>query len=203
MRSATAALALTLILAGCTGPASESAGKPGSQTHPTTPAFDARALRQPAVFVRVEIVGQFSPRQVTTWPAEYEGALLEGLNARAVPARDARLLTSSERLVPAEALARAREVGADHAVLVDARLHQADAAFCRDARPFRAAVMVWTQKVQVLRVSDGALAFETRKPIEVPAVEADCDTPRESRRRTPAEHVSAAVDALLKRLLGS
>jgi hypothetical protein len=201
MRSAMLALALPLLSTACGTVASHPASDAGAQR--AAPAFQANALRQPAVFIRVEIAGRFSARQVTSWPAEYEGALLEGLNARAVPARDARLLTASERLVPAEALARAREVGADHALLVDARLHQAETAFCRSARPFRAAVMVWSQRVRVLRVSDGGVAFETTTPIDVPGVEANCDAPRESRRRTPAEHVSAAVDALLERLLGS
>lgn len=198
-----AILALALLVAACAGPASEPTAKPRPRADRKAP-FKASALRQPAVFVRVEVgAGQVSQRQVTSLPAEYEGALLEGLNARAVPARDVRLVSPRERLVPADALARGREVGADHVLLVDARLHQTETAFCRDARPFRAVAAVWSQKLQVLRVSDGAVTFETKKPIDVPAVEPDCDTPRDSKRRSPAEHLSAAIDALLKRLLGS
>lgn len=194
---------LALLAAACAGRSSEPTATPRPRAERGAPGFKASALRQPAVFVRVETgAGQFNQRQVASWPAEYEGALLEALNARAVPARDARLVSARERLVAADALARAREVGADHVLLIDARVHQNEMAFCRDARPFRAVTTVWTQKVRVLRVSDGAVAFETKKPIDVPAVEPDCDAPRESNRRTPAEHLSAAVDALLKRLLG-
>lgn len=199
-----AVIALALLVAACAGPSSEPTSTAPPRADRKAPRFKPSALRQPAVFVRVEVAAsQMNPRQVSSLPAEYEGALLEGLNARAVPARDVRLVAPRERLVPADALARAREVGADHVLVVDARLHQTETAFCRDARPFRAMTAVWSQKLQVLRASDGVMTFETKKPIDVAAVEPDCDAPRDSKRRSPAEHLSAAVDTLLKRLLGS
>ena len=194
-------LALAVLAAACAGPPSGPVGRPDPRAERAS-AFDARVIRQPAVVVRVEIATRPAERQAASWPAEYEGVLLEGLNARAVPARDARLLSARDRIVPAEALARAREVGADHVLLVNARLYQSEAAFCRDARPFRAVVAVWSQSLRVMRVSDGAVTYETRHPIEVPAMEADCEAPRESRPRTRAEHLAAAVDTLLKNLLG-
>jgi hypothetical protein len=194
-------LALVLLVPACAGPSSDGASPSGARADRRAPAAIGRALRQPAVFVRVQIASPVDTRRSAAWPSEYEGALLEALNARAVPARDARLLTARERFSPADALARAREVDADHVLLVDARLHQVETAFCRDARPFRAVVPVWSQTLRVLRVSDGAVAYETKRPVDVPGVEADCESPRDSKRRSPAEHVSAAVEELLERLL--
>ena len=77
-------LALALLAAACAGPSSEPTAKPKPRADRKAPAFKPSALRQPAVFVRVEIAGQFSTRQIASWPAEYEGAVLEGLNARDV-----------------------------------------------------------------------------------------------------------------------
>lgn len=193
-------LVLAILLAACAGPSREP-----TTTRPASAPFKASAVRQPAVFVRVEIgSGQFSERQLESMPGEYEGTLLEALNARAVPAKDVRLLSSRERLDPKAAVARAREIGADHALLVEARVVQGETVFCREGRrPFRTTTTVWSQRLVVLRASDGAVAFETMNPVEVAAIDPDCEAPRESRRRSAAEHMSSAVEALLARLLGS
>jgi hypothetical protein len=201
-------VALTLATAACAGPSATSS--PGPAAKPDTSAggsqpFKPSAVREPAIFVRVEIgAGQFSPRQVASLPAEYEGVLAEALNARAIPAKDVRLVSARDRIDAKAALARAREVGADHALLVEARVQQGETVFCRDGRrPFRAATTTWTQRLVVLRVTDGTRAFETANPVEVAAIDPDCDAPRDSRRRSPADHMSAAIDALLAKLLGS
>ncbi len=191
--------ALALLVTACAHPS----GGPTTATTGTGQAFKPSTVRQPAVFIRVEIgVGQFSERQVASFPQEYEGALVEALNARAIPARDVRLVSVRDKLDPKAALARAREVGADHVFLVNARVQQTDAVFCRDTRrPFRARTAVWSQRLVVLRTSDGARAFETLNPVEVQGVDPDCDAPKDSRPRSASEHITAAVEALLARLL--
>jgi hypothetical protein len=179
----------------------------GGGPAPSTRAadFSATQVRQPAVFVRLELAaGQFDDREAGALPDEYEGALLEALDARAIPARDVRRVTGRAHDAAA-ALARAREVGADHAILVDVRVERAQGVFCRDGRrPFRAAATVWRQAVEVLRASDGARrAALSPARLTVTDVEPDCDDPRASRRRTAGETVREAVNRLLERLLDS
>src|SRR5437870_8830143 len=50
--------------------------------------FRPAQIRQPAFVVRLAFAGQRSDREREALPVEYEGALLEGLNARAVLAKD-------------------------------------------------------------------------------------------------------------------
>lgn len=167
--------------------------------------FAPLTLRQPAVFVRVQLgPGQWSERQKSSLAAEYEGALVEAMNARAVLARDVRLLAPRDALDRQAALSRAREVGADHAVLVEAKIEQTEREFCKGTRgAFRRLTTVWTQRLVAVRASDGAVAFETLNPVEVTGFEPDCDAPRESRTRSPADELAHAVETLVARLLGS
>src|SRR2546425_11213515 len=120
--------------------------------------FGPAEARQPAVVVRVTFAGGLSDREREALPAEYEGALLEGLNARAVLAKDVQVLAGGDAKLDAHAaLERARTLGADHAIVVDVRVATGEMIFCRESRrPFQAPATVWSQSVQVLRSSDGA-----------------------------------------------
>lgn len=195
-------LAFAVLLAACGGAAQERA--PTAEKAARAPSTPIR-LRQPAVFVRVQFgSGQWTERQKASLPAEYEGALVEAMNARAVLARDVRLLAARDPIDRNVALTRAREVGADHAVLVEAKIEQTEQVFCKGTRQaFRRVTTVWTQRLLALRASDGAVAFETLNPVEVMGFEPDCDAPRESRTRSPAEQLAHAVETLVARLLGS
>lgn len=190
-----------LALAACASPSRESTSAPTR-----APEFRSRDLRQPALVVRVVLAtpGAFSNRERETWPAAYEGALLEGLNARAVLPRDTQLVARGS-LDARAAVARAREVGADHAILVDVRVERAQPIFCRQSRrPFRADATTWAPTVDVLRASDGnRMLTASGAALEVADFEPDCDDPRASRRRSGDETMAESVNRLLTRLLGS
>ena len=199
MARTTALLALTLLLAACapldTGPV------------PTRAVdFKASQIRQPAVYVRLSFgPGEWNARQRAELPAGYEAALLEGLNAKAVLARDVQVIPERDTRFDARtALARARASGADHAIFVDVRVTQEVATFCTEtARPLRGPALVLQQEVEVLRASDGAPRLRVVRPgLAVASVEIDCDNPRDARRRTPEETLGAAVEKLLVRVLG-
>jgi hypothetical protein len=193
--------ACLLLAAGCAA----GSGGPGSTGEPTAPPapFDARPFRQPAVFVRVEIRQQaLSGREAGGIPAEYQGLLLEGLNAKAIVARDVTAVGSREKLDHGRALARAREVGADHALLVDVAVSRSETPFCRGTRrAFVASALGVQQRAVVIRAGDGAVRW-TSDRLETASIEPDCETPRDSRRRSTTETLQAAVDRLLTRLLG-
>src|SRR2546430_13914735 len=157
----------------------------GMQPGPIRAAdFGPAQVRQPAVVVRLAFAGQLSEREAL--PAEYEGALLEGLNMRAVLAKDVQILTRGDAKLDAQAaLARARALGADHAIVVDARVATGEAIFCRESRqPFRAPVTAWSQTGQGLRASAGAarLALSGDAGPTAPDPDADAEQPLASRR---------------------
>src|SRR5437899_2862607 len=120
--------------------------------------FRPAQIRQPAFLVRLTFAGQRSDREREALPVEYEGALLEGLNARAVLARDVQVVAGRNAKLDARAaLERARALGADHAIVVDVRVSADEPIFCRGSRrPFRAPATVWSQSVQVLRTTGGS-----------------------------------------------
>jgi hypothetical protein len=189
------ALLLVALVTACAGPARQAGPE-------RAPDFRPVEVRQPAIVLRVRLAaGRFSDRERELLPATYEGALLEGLDARAILPRD----VQQGDLDPATALARARAVGADHAMLVDVELTRGEPSFCAEGRrPFRASATTWTQTVTVLRATDGATRLALTGPLLVVTdLDADCDDPRQSRRRSPAETVSEAVSRLLTRLLAS
>lgn len=191
-----------VVLAACTSPARAPASRASLPREP----FKASEMRQPAVFVRFQFgPGTFSARERALLPAEYEGALVEALNARAVVARDVRLVAAGERFDVGAAARRAREVGADHAIVVDVTLARGETVFCRETRrAFRAAATVWSQRAEVVRASDGVARLAMEPPgVEVSDLQADCDDPRKSERRPAADTMSGAIDRFLERLLGS
>src|SRR3990170_1016896 len=171
------------------------------------PDFRPEQVRRPLVLVRlVRGPGEWEERESRALPDEYQGALLEALNARAVLAREVQVRGERDgRLDAPAALARARELGADHAVLVEIRVAQVQAVFCRDSRrAFRAAATLWSQSLRVLRAADGAvrLAVAPGSSLDLLDVEADCESPRESRRRSAGETIDEAVRRMLGRVVG-
>ena len=195
------ALALVgLITAACVPPG-------GVEQAPIRAAdFRPAQIRQPAVVVRLAFAERLSDREREALPAAYEGALLEGLNARAVLAKDVQVLAGGDqRLDAGAALERARALGADHTILVEVRVATGEAIFCPESRrPFRAPVTVWSQSVQVLRVSDGAarLTIPGDAGLSITDLDADCDDPRASRRLPTGEALASAVARLLTRVVG-
>jgi hypothetical protein len=200
VRLARAALVLAL-LAACATPAA-----PGGRSGSFRAAdFAPGQIRQPAVFVRVVPGGgPWTERERSRLVAAYEGALLEALNARAVATRDIRSGPEAPDDGPA-ALARARQVGADHAVLVTVRVDRGFRRFCLDGRrPFETTATLWRQQARVLRASDGAERLRVEPEVlTVSDLEPDCEDPRASRRRSLDETAADAVSRLLGRLLGS
>lgn len=195
-------LAFVIVLAGC-GAASTGSEPRSPDVMSSKVPFDTRELRQPAVFVRVELGrGQFQDREAAALPSEYENLLLEGLNTRAVISRDLTVVPSKTPLDHRAAVARAREVGADHALLVDVTVSRVDLSYCRGSRgAFTAPALTVVQRVTVLRASDGAVRWQPRERLETAAIEPDCEKPRESRQRSRTETLQAAVDRLLTELL--
>jgi hypothetical protein len=189
-------LALAVVVAGC----AHGAGAPDPV--PTTVSdYRPSQLRLTAVTVRV-VVGpraDVPDRERASLPRAYEGALVEGLDGRAVVVRDVRSTTTAEP--PAVAAARAREVGADHAIVVDVRIEPDVVRVCEEtSRPLRGRATVFKQHATIVRASDAAV--RTAVDVKVPGVEADCDAARPSvRSRTATATVLSAVERLLGRLL--
>lgn len=202
MRNGRAVAALILLATGC-GPAGTSGPAPRRASD-----FKPEQVRRPAIFVRFDFAGAFEDKERRAQLDEYEGALLEALNARAVLARATIFLRERDpRLVSDAALAKARELEADHVVYVQVRVvRPAQAVFCSETRrPFRVQATVWGQQVDVLRVRDGAVRIAVPGfggGLDVYDFEPDCDNPRESKRRTPAEAIGEAVNRLLNRVVG-
>jgi hypothetical protein len=170
--------------------------------------FKPEQIRVPVFFVRFEFASDFDAKERQAEITDYEGALLDGLNGRAVLAKDVVVLRERDAKLDAAAmLAKARLLGADHAVSVHVQaIRPAQPVFCDGTRrPFRAPATVWSQAVSVVRVSDGATRVAVPAMsggLEVYDLDADCTNPRESRRRTPTEALNDAVTRLLNRIVG-
>ena len=169
-------------------------------------SFQASELREPAVFVRVEVEsGNFTERERAELPREYEGALLEGLNARAILTKDMRVVSMRERLDSKLGLARAREIGADHVLVVDVRVSRGGTVTCRGRRrPLRSVATRWSQAIEVIRAVDGATRFAIARPgVEVADLDPDCDEPQDAEQRSLGDTTNRAVERLLQRVFGS
>src|SRR5262245_25610810 len=169
------------------------------------PDWTAGEIRQPALFIRIGDTYQLSDRERASLADRYEGALVEAFDERGVPPTDVQRLGASGAFEPRRALARAREVHADYAVVVELRVEQRETVFCRGGRrAFAAATTVWSQGVQVLRASDGSsrIVLPPGQGLDVTEIEADCANPRRSRLRDQAEMIASAVEAIAERILG-
>jgi hypothetical protein len=192
------AVVLALLATGCAG-----GGATASRAAPsTTTDYRPSQLRVTTVIVRVVVSpGADVPEsERASLPRVYESALLEQLDARALVVRDLQPGTSAQP--PAAAAARAREVGADHAIVVDVRVEPALVRVCEDTpRPLQGRTTVFSQAATVVRASDGAVRARTEAT--EPAVEVDCDASRPSARpRSAAATAVSAVERLLGRMLG-
>ena len=192
-------LGIALLAAACTSPGST------PTSLPRAPDFSARQIRQPAVFIRVAGWPDLNDREREALADTYEGALVAALDEYGSPPTDLQRVAPGERFDTRTALARARQVQADHVIIIDLRVSRRDAAFCTDSpRPFRAITTVWSQGVQVVRVSDGAsrVAVAPGGDLDVTELEADCANPRRSQRRDQTQILAAATQALTQRILG-
>lgn len=195
------ALLPALLLAGCTlgGPA-------GPIPAPVTRAADFRSaqVRQTAVLVRVVVAANadLSERERRDLPALYEAALLEALDARAILVRDLRSVEAGAAVPePAAAAARAREVGADHALVVSLRVEPDVVRVCEETRrPVQGRATVWKQDARLVRAADGGERL--RAEVTTPDVEAECDGARPSVHRRGLEPTAgAAVERLVGKVL--
>jgi hypothetical protein len=152
------------------------------------------------VHVVVAANAELSERDRKDLPALYEGLLLEALDARAVLVRDVRSADARGGVPSVEAAAqRAREVGADHALVVSLRVEPGVVNVCEETRrPLRGRADVWWQEARLVRAGDGRERL--REETAVPAVEADCDG-SPPRRRGVAATTAAAVERLVGKVL--
>ena len=169
------------------------------------PGFRASTVRRPALLVRVNVSNDLSERERSRLPEDYQAAVVEGLDrigilvvdAATLPPARARALEGLDR---APALARAREAGAEHLVIVDARLARGDLRHCQQAgRAVVGPTTYWDAALEIDRVSDGKqLLVEPPGPdMRVVDVELDCKTGRLIRRRSMDEMITDSVGLVL------
>ena len=169
------------------------------------PGFRTSSIRRPALLVRVGIDETMSERERARIPEDYQAAIVEGLDrlgillvdvAMAPPGRS-RVLQGIDR---PPALARAREAGAEHLVIVDARLSRGDLIPCqRGGRPLIVPTVYWDAALEIDRVSNGKRLY-AEPPAEdtrVVDVEFDCRTGKLIRRRSMDELINDSVGLLL------
>jgi hypothetical protein len=169
------------------------------------PDYAAAQIRHPALFVRVDDRIAAGPAERESLAARYESSLVEAFDERGVPLSDVQRVAAGPELEHRRVLARAREVRADHAVIVELQLERRDTIFCRGGRrPFAAATTVWAQGIQVLRVQDGAsrMAVPSGQGLDVTELDPDCTNPRQSRLRDRTEMIASAVEMVAERILG-
>ena len=171
------------------------------------PGFRPSAVKRPAVHLQVSLErvglgsGPFSERDRATLPEQYEAAIEAALNALGILPLDMtlearRALRTNER--PLEGLdlrgplQRAREVGAEHLLLLAVRLSRQDLVHCRDSRrPLTAPTTYWEAGLEVLRVSDAAplLVEPAATEQRVVDVDVDCERGRVAKRRSMDEMI--------------
>ena len=195
-------MALAALLTACAEPAARREAIPVRVSD-----FKASEMRQPVVFAQIRFgAGQYTNEERKSIEQELEGALLEELNSRAVLAKEVRVSVArgdAER-DPGPAVARARELGADHAILAELRVSRGPQLFCQGTRKrFQANATRWEQAAEVVRASDGNVRLRIVPGSMLPVVDldADCDNPRDSRRLTTAEALADAIKRLVTRLL--
>ena len=175
-------------------------GPPSAQREP---GFKAGSVRRPALFVRVSISQDFEERERGRIGSEYQGAVEEALNRLGLIPVDTTLAFGAgqrplEDLDRARTLARARETGAEHLLIVDARLARGRVTLCRESKqPRSGTAAFWEARLEILRASDGQPLLV--EPGEAPAVEVDvdCRTGKVTRRKTMDVMIEESVGAVL------
>jgi hypothetical protein len=169
------------------------------------PGFRASSVRRPALLVRVGVDETMSARERARIPEDYQAAIVEGLDRMGilvvdvamVPLGRSRALQGIDR---PPALARAREAGAEHLVIVDARLSRGDLLPCqRGGRALIVPTVYWDAALEIDRVSDGKRLFVDPPAEEMRAVdvEFDCKTGKLIRRRSMDELINDSVGLVL------
>lgn len=197
-KSKLALLALCL-LSGC------AAGSSSTTSGLREPGFRASMVRRPAVVVRVSVSEELSQRERARIPEDYQAAVVEGLDRLGVLAVDVEVLPggSNRALVGIDrgpALARAREAGAEHLVIVDARLSRGDLSHCKQSGRARTGpTTYWDAGLEIDRVSDGKrlLVDPPAENLRAVDVELDCKTGRLIRRRSMDELIAESVGLIL------
>jgi len=169
------------------------------------PGFRASSIRRPALLVRVGIDETMSERERARIPEDYQAAIVEGLDrlgillvdVAMVPPGRSRALQGIDR---PPALARAREAGAEHLLIVDARLSRGDLGHCRrGGRALIGLTVYWDAALEIDRVSDGKRLYvePPAEDMRVVDVELDCKTGKLIRRRSMDELINDSVGLVL------
>ncbi len=203
---------VVLVLLVVTGCANPSASGPAAWR---APGFRPSTVKRPAVFLQVSIdrvglgSGPFTERERASIPEQYEAALQDALNDLGILPVDltleARRTFAShdrplEQVDVRRALGRAREAGAEHLLVLDARLSRRELTHCRDSRrPLSGSTTFWEAGMELIRVSD-ATRLVTEPPGEdqrVVDVELDCQRGRLITRRGMEEMIEESVKKIL------
>ena len=193
-----AILALCL-LSGC------AFGTSGNTPPLREPGFRASMVRRPALLVRVSVSDELSQRERGRIPEDYQAAVVEGLDRLGILAVDVAIAPGGrsralEGIDRAPALARAREAGADHLVIVDARLSRGELSHCKQSGRTRAGITTyWDAGLEIDRVSDGKplLVDPPAEDLRAVDVELDCKTGRLIRRKSMDELITDSVGLVL------
>ena len=197
-----AQLALALLAAGLL---SACASGSSSDDIVREPGFRTSSIRRPALLVRVGIDETMSERERARIPEDYQAAIVEGLDrlgillvdVAMVPPGRSRALQGIDR---PPALARAREAGAEHLLIVDARLSRGDLGHCRrGGRALIGLTVYWDAALEIDRVSDGKRLYvePPAEDMRVVDVELDCKTGKLIRRRSMDELINDSVGLVL------
>jgi len=180
-------------------------GASGNTSALREPGFRASMVRRPALLVRVSVSDELSQRERGRIPEDYQAAVVEGLDRLGILAVDVaivpggrdRALSGIDR---APALSRAREAGAEHLVIVDARLSRGDLPHCKPSGRTRVGLTTyWDAGLEIDRVSDGKplLVDPPAEDLRAVDVELDCKTGRLIRRRSMDELITDSVGLIL------
>jgi hypothetical protein len=169
------------------------------------PGFRASSIRRPALLVRVGVDETMSERERARIPEAYQAAIVEGLDRMGILLVDVAVVPPSRNralqgIDRPPALARAREAGAEHLVIVDARLSRGDLRHCQQGgRALIGPTVYWDAALEIDRVSDGKRLY-----VEPPAedmravdVELNCKTGKLIRRRNMDELINDSVSLVL------
>ncbi|HYS94627.1 MAG TPA: hypothetical protein VEL48_14430 [Candidatus Acidoferrales bacterium] len=194
---ATLALLTLSLLSGCASSTSSTALR--------EPGFRATTIRRPALLVRVNVADDVGQRERARIPEDYQAAVVEGLDRLGILALDVAVAPSGrsralDGIDRTSALTRAREAGAEHLVIVDARLSRGDLLHCKErGRRLVGPTTYWDAALEIDRVSDGKPLFVEPPGEELRAVdvELDCKTGRLIRRRSMDELINDSVGLVL------
>jgi hypothetical protein len=155
--------------------------------------------------VRVSVPAELDKRERDRIPADYEAALVEGLDRAGilpvdiatVPGSSARPLEGLDRPV---ALNRALEAGAEQLVIVDARLFHGNLTHCKQSRrALTGPTTFWDVGLEIRRVADAKplLVEPPAEDLRAVDVELDCKTGRLIRRKSMDELITDSVGLVL------